>query len=63
MELLNMFIIFLNKILSIKIFEIELINYMIGFLIIIFIFKILQVIGNAQKSSSVKKENKEKKND
>ena len=47
-----MFISFATNILSFKIFNIELIDYLIGFTIIIFIFKIFNVLGN---NASVKK--------
>lgn len=52
MTIVKMFISFATNILSFKIFNIELIDYLIGFTIIIFIFKIFNVLGN---NASVKK--------
>lgn len=52
MTIVKMFISFATNILSFKIFNIELIDYLVGFTIIIFIFKIFNVLGN---NASVKK--------
>lgn len=58
MTILKMFLSFITNILQFKISNIELIDYLIGFTIIIFIFKIFNVLGN---NASVKKnKNKEK---
>lgn len=58
MTIVKMFISFATNILSFKVFNIELIDYLIGFTIIIFIFKIFNILGN---NTSVKKNKKETK--
>lgn len=46
MEIVDLFIYFINAILKFKIFDISLINYLIIFAGIIFVFKIINIIGN-----------------
>lgn len=46
MEIVDLFIYFINAILKFKIFNISLINYLIIFAGIIFVFKIINIIGN-----------------
>ncbi len=49
MTILNLFINFINQIFSFKIMGYELISYLLTFTIIIFIFKMISIIGNAKK--------------
>lgn len=60
MTIVNLFIDFMNRILSFKILGFELISYLLTFTIIIFIFKVISIIGNSEKKSS-KKEKSDKK--
>lgn len=46
MTILNLFLDFINKILSIEILGISLDIYLITFTILIFVFKIINLIGN-----------------
>lgn len=46
MTILKMFLSFIINILQFKIFNIELIDYLIGFTIIMFIFKIFNILAN-----------------
>lgn len=46
MTILKMFLSFITNILQFKIFNIELIDYLIGFTIIMFIFKIFNILAN-----------------
>ena len=61
MEIVDLFIYFINAILKFKIFDISLINYLIIFAGIIFVFKIISTIGNS--NSSKNKKVKEKSSD
>jgi hypothetical protein len=57
MTILNLFINFINQIVTIKVFNFELIDYMIFFAIIIIIFKIINVLGgNRTKNKKEKQE-------
>ena len=58
MTILNLFINFINQIVTIKVFSFELIDYMIFFAIIIIIFKIINVLGG-NKTKTNKKEKQE----
>mgnify|MGYP004573019329 CR=1 FL=1 len=49
MTILNLFINFINQIVTIKVFNFELIDYMIFFAIIIIIFKIINVLARNKK--------------
>ena len=49
MILIESFVNFIVKILEFKILEISLIDYLIAFTIIIFIFKVFQVLGRKNK--------------
>lgn len=61
MVIIDLFIEFCSTILNFKVFDIRLINYLMIFLGIIFIFKIISTIGN---SNSIKnKKVKEKSSD
>lgn len=53
MTILKMFLSFITNILQFKIFNIELIDYLIGFTIIMFIFKIFNILAN---NTQVKKD-------
>lgn len=61
MEIVDLFIYFINAILKFKIFDISLINYLIIFAGIIFVFKIILTIGNS--NSNKNKKVKEKSSD
>lgn len=61
MIIIDLFIEFCSTILNFKVFDIRLINYLMIFLGIIFIFKIISNIGNS--NSSKNKKVKEKSND
>ena len=56
MTILDLFINFANKILDLKILNISLYTYLISFTILIFIFKLIGILGNTnggrKKSSS-----------
>lgn len=52
MIILEKFITFIGKILEFKILGLSLIDYLIAFTIIIFIFKIFQVLGNNSKKGN-----------
>lgn len=57
MTILNLFIDFINQIVTIKVFNFELIDYMIFFAIIIIIFKIINVLaGNRTKTNKKEKQ-------
>lgn len=58
MTILDLFLEFCNSILSFKVFNISLLNYLIIFTSIIFIFKIIQIIGNSHVSRKEKKDKK-----
>lgn len=58
MTILNLFIEFINQIVTIKVFNFELIDYMIFFAIIIIVFKIINVLAG-NKTKNKKKEDKE----
>ncbi len=58
MTILNLFINFINQIVTIKVFNFELIDYMIFFAIIIIVFKIINVLAG-NKTKNKKKEDKE----
>lgn len=47
MTIVNLFISFINKFLDFKIFNITLFQYLITFTITIFIFKLIQILGNS----------------
>lgn len=53
MTILKMFLSFITNILQFKISNIELIDYLIGFTIIMFIFKIFNILAN---NTQVKKD-------
>ncbi len=61
MIIIDLFIEFCSTILNFKVFDIRLINYLMIFLGIIFIFKIISIIGNS--NSSKNKKVKEKSSD
>lgn len=61
MIIIDLFIEFCSTILNFKVFDIRLINYLMIFLGIIFIFKIISNIGNS--NSSKNKKVKEKSSD
>ncbi len=61
MVIIDLFIEFCSTILNFKVFDIRLINYLMIFLGIIFIFKIISTIGNS--NSSKNKKVKEKSSD
>lgn len=61
MVIIDLFIEFCSTILNFKVFDIRLINYLMIFLGIIFIFKIISIIGN--NNSSKNKKVKEKSSD
>lgn len=61
MIIIDLFIEFCSTILNFKVFDIRLINYLMIFLGIIFIFKIISIIGN--NNSSKNKKVKEKSSD
>ena len=54
MTILNLFINFINEILSFKILGFELISYLLTFTLIIFIFKVIAIIGNSNGKSDKK---------
>lgn len=54
MTILNLFINFINEILSFKILGFELISYLLTFTLIIFIFKVIAIIGNSEKKGTKK---------
>lgn len=59
MTILNLFVDFINKILSIKILGMDLFNWLLLFTIIIFVFRILYAMSGTKRKS--KEETKEKK--
>lgn len=61
MIIIDLFIEFCSTILNFKVFDIRLINYLMIFLGIIFIFRIISIIGNS--NSSKNKKVKEKSSD
>ena len=61
MIIIDLFIEFCSTILNFKVFDIRLINYLMIFLGMIFIFKIISIIGNS--NSSKNKKVKEKSSD
>lgn len=61
MIIIDLFIEFCSTILNFKVFDIRLINYLMIFLGIIFIFKIISIIGNS--NSNKDKKVKEKSSD
>ena len=58
MEILKVFIKFINEILSYEIFGIQLITYLLTFTMTVIIFKIISVVGNH--NNKVKKESSDK---
>lgn len=61
MIIIDLFIEFCSTILNFKVFDIRLINYLMIFLGMIFIFKIISIIGNS--NSNKNKKVKEKSSD
>lgn len=49
MTILDLFLSFCDKILNYKIFNITLLSYLITFTILIFVFKLISIIGNNKK--------------
>lgn len=58
MEILKVFIKFINEILSYEIFGIQLITYLLTFTMTVIIFKIISVVGNH--NNKAKKESSDK---